>query len=57
MQGNHGGNGGGGGGGSGSGGSTNAATSQPKTKNYLKAIANKTVPINHISDSNLERGK
>ena len=52
MQCNHGGNGGSGGGN----GSNQSPKSKPKTKNYLKAFANKTVPMNHISDSNLERG-
>ena len=56
----HGGNGGGGGSG-GSGGSVSGNGSnkspKPKTKNYLKAIPNKAVPINHISDSNLEEMK
>ena len=29
----------------------------PKTKNYFKTITNKSAPMNHISNSNLERGK
>ena len=55
IQGNHGGNGGSGGGNSNN--QSPKSNPKPKTKNYLKAIANKTVPMNHISDSNLERGK
>ena len=55
IQGNHGGNGGSGGGNGNN--QSPKSNPKPKTKNYLKAIANKTVPMNHISDSNLERGK
>ena len=55
IQGNHGGNGGSGGGNGNS--QSPKSNPKPKTKNYLKAIANKTAPMNHISDSNLERGK
>tara|TARA_Y100000310_G_C20049683_1_gene519978 strand:+ start:169 stop:537 length:369 start_codon:yes stop_codon:yes gene_type:complete len=55
IQGNHGGNGGSGGGNGNN--QSPKSNPKPKTKNYLKAIANKTVPMNHISDSNLKRGK
>ena len=55
IQGNHGGNSGSGGGNGNN--QSSKSNPKPKTKNYLKAIANKTAPMNHISDSNLERGK
>ena len=55
IQGNHGGNSGSGGGNGNN--QSPKSNPKPKTKNYLKAIANKTAPMNHISDSNLERGK
>ena len=53
----NGGNGGSGGSGGSVGGHGNTQSPKPKAKNYLKAISNKTVPINHISDSNLEEMK
>ena len=54
IQDYHGGNGGSGGSGGSVGGNGNNKSPKPKTKNYLKAIPNKTIPMNHISDSNLE---
>jgi hypothetical protein len=53
----HGGNGGSGGSGGSVSGHGKTQSPKPKAKNYLKAISSKTVPINHISDSNLEEMK
>ena len=59
IQDYHGGNGGSGGSGNGNG---SNPTPKPKTKRTIKAIAKKStvkkaVPINYVSNSNLERGK
>jgi len=58
IQDYHGGSGGSGGSGSGNG-SNQSPKPNPrsKTKNCLKAVPNKTVPMNHISNSNLEEMK
>ena len=60
IQDYHGGNGGSGGSGSGSNQSPKPnpkLNPKSKTKNYLKVVPNKTVPMNHISNSNLEEMK
>ena len=44
-------------GGSGGSVSGHGKTQSPKPKNYLNAIPSKTVPMNHISDSDLEEMK
>ena len=61
IQDYHGGNGGSGGSGNGSN-SSPKSNIKPKTKRPIKAIVNKSivkkaVPINYVSNSNLERGK
>ena len=50
----NGGNDGAGGSGGSVGGHGNTQSPKPKAKNYPKAISNKTVPMSHISNSNLE---
>nr|MCS5613739.1 hypothetical protein [Candidatus Poribacteria bacterium] len=57
IQDYHGGNGGSGGSGGSVSGHGNTQSPKPKAKNHLKAISNKTVPMNHISNSNLEEMK
>ena len=63
IQDYHGGNGGSGGSGNGNGSNpTSKLNIKPKTKRPIKAIAKKSavkkaVPINYVSNSNLERGK
>ena len=47
----------GGSGGSGGSVSGHGKTQSPKPKNYFKVIPSKTVPMNHISDSDLEEMK